>query len=147
MGLRKYLCFFFYSYYSHDDKYSSFIRNLPDGGGYTFVYGKNICYNTKRHMYVFLMKDHKLSLQRLGWGDAFTYGWRWYNMKNTTDDINALWIDKPSYITQPYTIHHIYHFVESINFLWTKLLLPHLFPPVFPFSFFSYSLVRDVMAS
>ena len=68
-------------------------------------------------------------------------------MKNTTDDINALWIDKPSYITQPYTIHHIYHFVESINFLWTKLLLPHLFPPVFPFSFFSYSLVRDVMAS
>ena len=133
IGLDLYILSSFILYNSRDDKYSAFIRNLQDGGGYTFVYGKNICYNTKRHMYVFLMNNTRLSLTT-GHSDAFTYGWRWYNTKNSTEDINAVWIDKPSYITQPYTIHHIYHFVESINFLWTKLLLPNRFPPVYSFS-------------
>lgn len=114
---------------SQNDSYSSFVRSKNTEGGYTFAYGKNICYNTKRHQYVFLFEQNRFHLNPTG-SNAFLYGWKWYNTRNTAQTINAYWVEEDSYITQPYTIHHIYHFVESINFLWTKLMFPGDYPVV-----------------
>ena len=44
--------------------------------------------------------------------------------------MDAIIIEKESVITQPFTIRHIYHFIESMNFLWTKLLFVNDFPVV-----------------
>lgn len=111
-----------------DDSYSSFVRNV-ENEGYTFVYGKNICYHPKRHQYAFLIKDKRMSLKRY-YGEDFKYGWEWYNKPITAEEVDAYWVEEDSYITQPYTIHHIYHFVESINFLWTQMMDPGRFPVV-----------------
>ena len=51
-------------------------------------------------------------------------------MKKEKNTSSAIIIEKESVITQPFTLHHIYHFIESINFLWTKLLFVNEFPVV-----------------
>ncbi len=51
-------------------------------------------------------------------------------MKKPRSLTKAVWIEEESYITQPFTIRHIYHFVESLNFLWLKLQYINDFPVV-----------------
>ena len=114
--------------YRYDDGYSAFIRNKRDGGGYTYVYGKNICYNTRSGKYVFLFDQNKLHLTNPT--DAFRYGWHYSNTQRSKYNISAYWVDEEVYITQPFTIRHIYHFVESLNFLWLKLQYINEFPVV-----------------
>ena len=61
---------------------------------------------------------------------AFRYGWRIDSTRKPLSDMDAIIIEKESVITQPFTIRHIYHFIESMNFLWTKLLFVNDFPVV-----------------
>ena len=114
--------------YSFSDEYSAFIRNKNDGGGYTYIYGKNICYNTRSEKYVFLYDQKKRHLTNPT--DAFRYGWHYSNTQRSRSNISAYWVDEEAYITQPFTIRHIYHFVESLNFLWLKLQYINEFPVV-----------------
>ena len=65
-----------------------------------------------------------------GWGDEFRYGWESANIIQPKSNISAYWVDEEVYITQPFTIRHIYHFVESLNFLWLKLQYINEFPVV-----------------
>ena len=63
-------------------------------------------------------------------GESFRFGWKFVNHRNNITEENGVIIDEESVITQPYTTRHIYHFTESINFFWTKLMFINKFPVV-----------------
>ena len=119
----------------YNNEYSAFIRSTDYGGGYAYIYGKNICYNTRNGKYVFLVRNSDDKLYLMGWGDDFHYGWKSSNVIQPKSNISAYWVNEEAYITQPYTIRHIYHFVESLNFLWLKLQYINEFPVVSNISF------------
>ena len=112
-----------------DDGFTYYYQSKHPEAGYNFVYAKNLCYNFKKKRYYVLNRVNSRSLP-IKRDVAFHYGWQIVNTYQTIDDMNAIIIEKESVITQPFTLHHIYHFIESINFLWTKLLFVNEFPVV-----------------
>lgn len=112
-----------------DDGFTYYYQSKHPEAGYNFVYAKNLCYNFKKKRYYVLKRVNSRSLP-IKRDVSFRYGWQIVNTDQTINDMNAIIIEKESVITQPFTLHHIYHFIESINFLWTKLLFVNEFPVV-----------------
>lgn len=112
-----------------DDSYTHIIRNDHPEAGYSFIYAKNLCYNFYKKKYILFTKTNTPNIP-VKVDVAFHYGWYIYTSHQSFDDMDAVIIEKESVITQPFTLHHIYHFIESLNFLWTKLLFVNDFPVV-----------------
>ena len=96
--------------------------------GHTFIHGKNICYNPRKQSYTFYSTTLPTVVNPFDF--VFQYGWKLRISRGPVPTQGAYWVEEESYITQPFTEHHIYHFVESLNFLWTKLMFMQSFPAV-----------------
>ena len=113
---------------SKDDRYSAYTKHVNMKSGHTFIHGKNICYNPRKQSYTFYLPSFSSVVNP--YEAVFHYGWNIRISRDTVPTQKVYWVEEDSYITQPFTEHHIYHFVESLNFLWTKLMFMQSFPAV-----------------
>ena len=113
---------------THSDEYTRVARNSSKRLGFTVIYGRNICYSPRTRKYIFYLPPHGGMLPLYGAG--FDYGWKFRIVRSPVPKESVHWVSEESYVTQPFTEHHIYHFVESINFLWMKQLRRSSFPAV-----------------
>ena len=111
-----------------DSRYSAFTKHVNRRSGHTFIHGKNICYNPRKQSYTFYSTTLPTVVNPFDY--VFQYGWKLRISRGPVPTHGAYWVEEDSYITQPFTEHHIYHFVESLNFLWTKLMFMQSFPAV-----------------